>query len=221
MGMTLLVFAGGGSLPAFEHASQRRCLRVCNRGRRLTVGGASRPRLDLDDGGGRDMGDCHLVPRRHCRGLLDGDRASRGDLRIPLPAHLQPGPSSEGAGGLAHARLQVDRSIRGARPVRCTHGDPAPAVGRPRTRQASDRRVALLFSSPRSCTRSALPSSSRSPRSTTTRCRRWSRRALRGKARGGCEDAKGAYGIRNRARVSTSVSSRDRIARPPPGSAEP
>jgi hypothetical protein len=36
------------------------------------------------------------------------------------------------------------RSILRAGPVRCTHGDPAPVVGRPRTRQASDRRVALL-----------------------------------------------------------------------------
>ena len=36
MGMTLLVFAGGGNLPGFEHASQSRCLRVCNRGCRLT-----------------------------------------------------------------------------------------------------------------------------------------------------------------------------------------
>ncbi len=34
MGMALWVFAGGGSLPAFEHALQSRCLGVCNRGRR-------------------------------------------------------------------------------------------------------------------------------------------------------------------------------------------
>ena len=31
MGMTLWVFADGGSLLAFEHALQRRCLRVYNR----------------------------------------------------------------------------------------------------------------------------------------------------------------------------------------------
>ena len=57
---------------------------------------------------GRDMGDFHLVHAGTVAVCRKGDRASRGDLLIPLPAHLQPGPSRRSRS--TSARSSANRS---------------------------------------------------------------------------------------------------------------